>query len=355
MGDSTLAIPFRSPSPRHRYWVKNEVAAIDALAAERKIPKKSTKRLLLASWNVANLGAQDRTGAAQALISHILGKFDLIAVQEVNEEFRTFADIVEDMDGDYEFIMTDTAGNAERLAFVYDAKKVQPRRMFGELALREYEYPKRTVKVEYRDGGVDKVDVFTDHRYRPFDRNPAIGTFSAGAVDFTLVNVHLYFGAFGNSRNKIQREKYARRVLEIFALSKWADRRANRKASYDRDIILTGDMNVPSMTPGEDAYEALIDFGFKPVDFTSKIGGSNLGNDKTYDQMAFAPGAIDRRIRDYGVFDFDNAVFAPLWAKLEKRYAKGELTRTRMISLFTRHVKHHISDHRPLWTELDIS
>jgi endonuclease/exonuclease/phosphatase family metal-dependent hydrolase len=137
--------------------------------------------------------------------------------------------------------------------------------------------------------------------------------------------------------------------LEIFALSRWADRRHDKTTSYDTDIILLGDMNVPAMDSQENTYKALVKFGWRPVDYVTKAGGSNLGNDKTYDQMVFAPGGIRNRITGRGVFDFDNAVFRPRWEKLN-----SQLPRARAISLFNRHVKHHLSDHRPLWVELDV-
>lgn len=171
----------------------------------------------------------------------------------------------------------------------------------------------------------------------------------AGSTDFTLVNVHLYFGKFQDSKKEEERKKYARRVLEIYALSRWADRRRNKRTAYDKDIVLLGDMNVPAMDSKESTYKALIRFGWKPVDWVSKTAGSNLGNDKTYDQMAFAPGRIGNRIKDRGVFDFDNSVFKSLWKDLTAR-----LPGSKAIPKFNRHVKHHISDHRPLWVELDI-
>lgn len=344
-----MAIPFKSPQPRHRFTISNEKTAITRHFTHRKVPNFEEGKLLVASWNIANLGAQGRTNGALALITHILKRFELIAVQEVNEEFRTFAKIVRGMGSNYDYIMTDTAGNNERLAYIFDSTKVVPGKLFGELALRQREFPKRTVKVRYTKNGEDKVDVFPNHRFVPFDRNPYIGTFSAGTVDFMLVNTHLYFGKFQNSKTRKEREKYARRVLEIYALSKWADRRTNRKATYDRDIILMGDMNVPAMDPQESTYQALIEFGFQPLKYVTKIGGSNLGNDKTYDQMAFAPGTIERRIKDFGVFDFDKAIFKPLWIKLN-----NQLTPTKALRKFKGHVKHHISDHRPLWIQLDI-
>jgi hypothetical protein len=109
-------------------------------------------------------------------------------------------------------------------------------------------------------------------------------------------------------------------------------------------------MNVPSMEETEATYKALIKFGFLPLDHTTKTAGTNLGNDKTYDQMTFAPGGIANRIKDKGVFDFDTAVFKPLWTKLN-----DEMSPKKALSKFNAHVKHHISDHRPIWVQLDIT
>jgi endonuclease/exonuclease/phosphatase family metal-dependent hydrolase len=288
---------------------------------------------------------------AKKLIAHILKRFDLVAVQEVNDEFRTFAKIVEIMGSRYEFIMSDTAGNNERLAYVYRNDKVTPANLFGELALRPREYPKRTVKVKWSDAnGIDRVDRFSNLRFVPFDRNPFIGSFASGNFDFVLANVHLYFGKFQNSKKKEERKKYARRVLEIHALARWADRRKNKATTYDKDIILIGDMNVPEMKETESTYKELVNYGWRPADYTSKTGGSNLGNDKTYDQMVFAPTIPKTRITAQGVFDFDKAVFKPLWEKLQ-----GQMSKSKSIGLFNRHMKHHISDHRPLWVELDVT
>jgi endonuclease/exonuclease/phosphatase family metal-dependent hydrolase len=341
-----MAIPFKSPVPKHTFNSTKEKAAITRHFTKRKVPKSTNGRLPLASWNIANIGAQDRTLNAKRLIAHILKRFDLVAVQEVNDRFRTFASIVEMMGSKYEYIMSDTAGNAERLAYIYRSDKVTPNNLFGELSLRPREYPKRTVKVRWTDAnGVDRVDKFV-----PFDRNPFIGSFSSGNFDFVLANVHLYFGAFQNSKKKEERKKYARRVLEIHALARWADRRKDKASTYDKDIILIGDMNVPSMDATESTYKELVKYGWRPADYTTKTGGSNLGNDKTYDQMAFAPTVPSTRITGLGVFDFDKAAFKPLWEKLLEK-----MPTSKAIGLFNRHLKHHISDHRPLWVELDVT
>ena len=79
----------------------------------------------------------------------------------------------------------------------------------------------------------------------------------------------------------------------------------------------------------------------------TRIGGSNLGNDKTYDQIAFAPTALRARVENYGVFDFDGAVFASKWKSLGKTRTHAETVRE-----FNKYLRHYLSDHRPVWVEI---
>jgi endonuclease/exonuclease/phosphatase family metal-dependent hydrolase len=339
---------FRRPRPDFNYHLADEQAAIDAWFSKRKVPKSRSGRLLLASWNIANLGEQKRDPKDLELIAHLMSRFDLIAVQEVKSNLDHLKQIVDHMGQGYDWLVNDVAGNNERLAFVFKKKKVKRGRLFGEIAIPEKDFPRHTVVVPYKVKKQQRVDVFYNLRFTPFDRNPFIGTFEAGALSVTLVNVHLYFGGFKDSKKVAQRAKYARRVLEIYMLGKWAASRAKRSTTYDRDIILLGDMNVPEMSADDAAYQALLKSGLNPLDAHSKAGGSNLDGSKTYDQLAITPGAVKERTLGYDVFDFDNAVFKDKWDELELKHGtKGANPK------FNKYVKFHISDHRPLWMELD--
>lgn len=354
-----MAIPFKEPSPRLMYASQKEIDDLDTHFASRQVPLSQTNRLLVATWNIANLGAQDRPPRALRVIAHILSRFDLIAVQEVNDNYRIFEKIVARMDGDFDFMLSDKAGNSERLAFIYRRGKVTLDKLWGEVALNKNEYPRRTVTAHYRENGQDKTQKFKNLRFVPFDRNPFIGSFRSGQLGFVLANAHLYFGGFQNSTDPTKRAKYARRVLEIFALSRWADRVSRGGNAWDRDIILLGDLNVPNMDRNESTIKALKEFGWSSLDYVSNqtigtdatqlshVGGTNLGNDKTYDQIALAPTSLRDKVSKFGVFDFDNAVFQSKWANLE-----ASLSHRKAISTFARYVKFHISDHRPLWMQL---
>ena len=339
---------FPRPRPDLVYDLATEKAAIDSWFARRNVPGSTGGRLLLASWNIANLGEQKRDPQDLELIAHIMSRFDLIAVQEVKSSLDHLEKIVEHLGQSYDWIVNDVAGNNERLAFVFKKRKVRPGKLFAEIAVPEKDFPRHTVVVPYKVRKQQRVEVFYNLRFTPFDRNPFIGTFETGNLTFTLVNVHLYFGSFKESKKVEDRAKYARRVLEIFMLGKWAKSRAGGKTTYDRDIILVGDMNVPEMSGDDAAYQALLRSGLRPLDVHSKAGGSNLDGSKTYDQLAITPGVAKARTLEYDVFDFDNAVFKAKWDELEQKYGTKDAN-----PKFNKYVKFHLSDHRPLWMQLN--
>ena len=75
-----MAIPFREPNPPLRIRSADEIAAIDAHFMTQNVPVSSNNRLLLASWNIANLGVQERSRGVRKALAHIMKRFDLIAV-----------------------------------------------------------------------------------------------------------------------------------------------------------------------------------------------------------------------------------------------------------------------------------
>ena len=342
--------PHGKPDDAFAFREAVEKRALDEHFALRNVPPRADDRLLLACWNIANFGTQNRSDNALDLLAHICGKFDLIAVQEVNENWHPLAEMVDKMGPTWDFVMSDTAGNSERLAFVFDRARVTPKHLFGEIALRARDFPKRDVTVHYTYYNDPRSQTFPKFEFEPFDRNPFIGSFACGMVDLTLANVHLYYGKGGNPTTEPKRRAYARRIMEVHALARWANRRSQKDTTYDQDIILLGDMNVPTMLPDQGTYRALIEYGMQPLKYVSRVGGSNLAGDKSYDQMTFAPGRLAGRILDYDVFDFDNAVFAGLWRRLS---SVEDIDKR--VSEFRSHVRYHLSDHRPLWVQLDVS
>ena len=85
--------PHKAPNDPFHFRATHEKAALDDHFALRNVPPRSPDRLMLACWNIANFGAQNRSGNAIKLITHICSRFDLIALQEVNENWHTLAEL----------------------------------------------------------------------------------------------------------------------------------------------------------------------------------------------------------------------------------------------------------------------
>lgn len=342
--------PFKRPAKEYNYSLSKEKQNIDEHFKLRKVPKAANNKLLIASWNITNFDIQKRTDKDLRLMAHLLQRFELIAVQEVHDNYKRFADLVAFMGSGYEWIINDTAGNNERLAFIYKSDKVKPGRLFAEVALPRKKWPRHDVVVRYEKRRKPHVEVYFNHEFVPFDRNPFVGTFEAGKLSFMLANAHLYFGAFRDNAKIEERAKYARRVLEIYALGQWARGRTRSKNTYDQNVLIVGDLNVPAMEKDNAAYRALVRSGLMPLDHFSKTGGSNLAGDKAYDQIAVNQGKIGEKVLGYDVFDFDNAIFRSKWDELQQQFSTKPAS-----SKFNAYVKSYISDHRPLWMQIDIS
>ena len=313
--------PFPKPAFPFTYQVSTEIAALHRHRTTRQIPKKSSARLLLATWNIANLGVQERRPTDYRLIAEMLKWFDLVALQEVNDNLAGLRGIQKFLPSGMKLLFSDKAGNSERLAFVYDSAKVTLQEKVGEIAIPPAD--QRYIKLP----GITQ-------KFRGFDRHPYLASFQAGTFKFVLVNVHLYYGS--DSAVSMNR-----RSLETFAVARWADKRQGSAHAYCKDIIVLGDFTLPKATPGDKIYEALTSRGLHLPQHTSEVG-SAIASDHHYDQVAFFPGETKQEFTgNTGVFDFDGAVFSKLHAD-------------RSLKDFLAYVRYYLSDHRILWAEFKI-
>jgi endonuclease/exonuclease/phosphatase family metal-dependent hydrolase len=317
---------FPKPTISHTVNLTKEISALRTYRdskPELKIPKATSSTLRVATWNIANLGEQDREADHLKIIAEIISWFDLVAVQEVKENYEDFKKIVGYAGSKYKFIFTDAAGNNERLAFIYDSNKVK---VLEEVA--EYAIPPS----DYGDINVSGVS----STFNGFDRSPFIASFAAGNFQFTVMTVHLYYGDDADAK------KLGRRCLEVYAVARWADLRKKSKYTYNgiTDVFAVGDFNLPKISNDDIIYKALVKRGLQLPQHTSLVY-SNINNDKQYDQIAFLPGSKSRILSD-GIFPFDNAAFGYIWNNYTPAVFRG-------------YIKYYISDHRPMWMELDIT
>ena len=103
----------------------------------RAISPKSSNYLLIATWNIANLGLQDRKDNDYQLIAEMISWFDMVALQEVNDNLIGLRSIKKYLPSSFKVVFSDKAGNNERLAFLYDTTddKITLLEKFGEIAV----------------------------------------------------------------------------------------------------------------------------------------------------------------------------------------------------------------------------
>lgn len=308
---------FPKPKFVFDFDVQEEFNHLNAHKIKRGIPPKSSDKLLIASWNIANLGLQNRWREHYEILAHIIEWYDLIAIQEVNYKLEGIRLLEAALPSHYNVIFSDKGGNNERSAFVYDNRKIKLSEMVGEIGIPP------------KDQKFIKIKGITQ-KFSGFDRNPYLCSFQWNNQILVMITVHSFSGS-------TKKEDIERRALEAYAIGRYADLRNKSKYSFSKNIIALGDFNIPKIEKGDLVYEALIKRGLILPEHSAKVY-SNISNDKMFDQIAFLP-SMKSKIQQQGVFDFDNALFPKLWKNESKKNFKAYL-------------RYYISDHRLLWMQL---
>lgn len=324
--------------------------AIDRIFALRRhiaenVPRRTASdTLLLATWNVRDFdsnkfGHGPRIAESLHYIAEVIAAFDLVAMQEVNEDMRPFEKVMDLLGPSWRYIATDVtegpSGNGERMVFLFDSNKVQFKHLAGEIVL-----PKSALV----DG---------EHQ---FARSPFLVRFQSGWFKFNLCTVHLYYGDDSGAG-------YQRRVAEIDAIAKFLKKRADQDR---QNYILLGDMNVVS--PDDETMKALRRHKFiLPADLTLDNDelrwASNMGGGKHYDQIAFLVRKDELELasskKSAGVLNYYKAVYteddAETYYALGKTNGKWPAAAAERKTYFAREWRTwQMSDHLPLFVELRI-
>lgn len=324
------------------------LALQNQLMAEGPPPKKRNT-MLMATWNIREFDSPaygDRQEEAYYYIAEIMSHFDLIAVQEVRENLEALYEVIKILgDGWWDFIVTDVTegkpGNRERMAFVYDKRKVKFGGVAGEVVIP----PKAS-----RAGGQKTV-------YTPSDqlvRTPFLCGFRAGWAKFMLCTVHVLYGK--------STKDDPRRVKEIELIAQFLAKRAGEDSTWSENIILLGDFNI--FSPQDVTMKAILDAGFVIPEALREVPASNVGKRKrNYDQIAVLP----KRFRleptgNAGVFDFyksvfrdeDEATYVEAMGGSYLKSSKGNVRDEGGKRLYYRTYwrTYQMSDHLPMWIEL---
>lgn len=306
---------------------------------QAEIPGRTVKdTLLLATWNIRNFGQQisnslKRLPESYFYIAEMLSAFDLVAVQEVDRDLTGMARLMEILGPDWEYFAADPSGGMignRRLVFVYDRRKVQFKNVAGQIVLPDT----HLIQGKYQ-----------------FARSPYLVALQSGWFEVTLCAVHMYYGGE-------DAENVARRVAEIDTLSRLMARRAKNE---NLNVVLMGDFNIPA--PDHAGMQALTQPGFLvPKELVTP---SNTLGTRFYSQIAFLvkPNQLQlgKSKPPAGAFEFFKTVFQDEDYELYYQLVEDKTAWERHSSVEGKQIYYQrmwrtaqISDHLPLWIELQI-
>lgn len=307
-----------------------------ALAAT--IPARTaTDTLLLATWNIREFDSGKygyRGDEPYYYIAEILSHFDLVAIQEVRDGLFPLQRLQRLLGSWWDFLVTDvtlgTSGNSERMAYLYDRRKVSFTGLAAELVL-----PK--------DTGAKEEPV-------QMARSPYIAGFRAGWAYLTLATVHIYYG------DSVAVDP--RRLAEITAFGKTLAKNAGKLSGAPQyqagvppeadNLIMLGDFNI--FNREDVTMEAITKAGFLVPDELQAVPGSNVDKNKHYDQIAYYKKLAHLKPTGHaGVFDYYEHVY-----RLDDEAAYADERKTKPGRSFKDWRTYRMSDHLPMWIELGI-
>ena len=310
--------------------IKDELAEL-RFALDKDIPAKILDyNLLIATWNIRAFGSltekwksgendsPKRDLHSLRCIAEIVSRFDVIALQEVRSNIKSLRHMLKLLGANWELILTDVTkgdpGNGERLAFVFDARKLRLSGLACELVVP---------REQFESIEPDALD-------RQFARTPYAVSFQSAGKTFILVTLHVIFGKNAEER-----------IPELKAIAEWLADWAKNINAWDQNLIALGDFNIDRK--GDELYNAFTSPGlFIPEDLHkvprtifSDPDNPELG--KFYDQIAWFTGddsnpALSMEYKRGGYFDFTKVALKSL------NMTKNQLS-------------WRISDHYPLWAE----
>ena len=209
---------------------------------------------LTEKWETSEKDSPKRNLHALRCIVDIISRFDIIAIQEVKDNLKCLRETIKALGSNWMFIMTDVTtgsdGNDERLAFVFDTRKIKMSGLACEIVVPE-EYLK---------------DPSPDAMKKQIARTPyAVSFYSAGRT-FILCTLHVMYG------------QAPERVSELKMIAKWLSDWAKEMQSWKHDLIPLGDFNIDRKD--DDLYKAFTSTGLTVPDVLTKVARTVFSDPK---------------------------------------------------------------------------
>lgn len=238
-------------------------------AAKKTSAGRKEETISIATWNIRDLN-QKRWDSTIAEITEIMKRYDLIAVQEIEDKL----------------VMKYLQYKMPKYDYIY-SKKVGGG-YYGEY----YAYYYRKDKISL--GGM-KYYTYEDKEGH-FLREPFIADFKSGSFDFTLINIHMLWGG----KDKAKRREEAKHLHTLI-----------EKADYDNgsenDVILVGDFNLNR----DDEYifisnhRAIVAPSIKTL----------TADSSSYDNIWINLNETYEYKGPFGVFNFDEVIYSNVTSK----------------------------------------
>lgn len=277
----------------------------------------------LATWNIRDFGGHrlnpsPRTDECLIYIAEMISAFDLVAIQEVNEDMADFLKVMRLLGPHWDYLVTDQSGNMERLAFAYDTRKLLFRNMAGEIVL-----PAKKGKQPIQ-----------------FNRTPYLVAFQAGWFKFNICTVHIYYG---DAKDTKQRQREIADIANFFS---------ERQKKDGETYVLLGDFNI--LNPDDPTMKALLGGGFEVRPELRKP--TALASANYYDQIALRTEDQQFEVRSSGCFHWQNYVYRDDDFEIYKQQMPKETAGKKAAKVdaaaYRKWRTWQISDHLPLWCEI---
>ena len=301
-------------------------------------PRRYERNLLMANWTLRRFGGLRRERhlpESLYLMAQIISAFDLVALQEVYRDLGQLKRLLEILGPDWDYLATDiapgAAGNNERFVFIF----YKPRVAFGNIS-----------------SNLTLPDDSTQ-----LARPPLLSVFRSCDWEFEVCTTHIHYGGSRVDQH-IRRLNEIRQLLEHL---RW------RARGHTMDLFLLGDFQIERRD--SEVHKALVEGGVQIPDtvlqpasaltegFYSLIGYLNEGGSMPLAASGSSGGVF--RTFDYAMRDEDLGAYARTAAY---RHMQGSRTsagkppgnqKTRL-RRFRQWRTYYLSDHRPLWIELDV-
>lgn len=290
------------------------------------VPAKELDRnLLVGTWNLRMFADMTEKWRAEendspkrdlfdvCCIAEIVSRFDVVAIQEVRGNIRALRHMLKRLGPEWGVIMTDVTkgsdGNDERMAFVFDTRRVKPSGLAAELV----------VWIE------SDTDISAGALNRQFARTPYAVSFISAGQTFILVTLHVYYG-----------KKPEDRIGELTEIARWLADWAEREDDWRHNVIALGDFNINR--DGDPLFDAFTSTGLKPASGLNDVRRTIFDDpegESFYDQIAWFTEGANRPLLQLECTRSGSFDFVPLLL--------GDLTKQQL--------SFKISDHYPLWVE----